>query len=125
MRREQQTLFEAVDDKHVNMCGDPWQRTPWTEGITLWPLDIQPGDIVIIESVQYDNTNGKRLPSKYYRAVCGQHKTVSGMMKTITAEPDDEFPLVPPWQLGWLYLGGYVNHRYWRRKDETHDTAGT
>lgn len=117
--KNQLNLFEAADDKHVNMHGNPWQRTPWEDqGTTVWPLDIQPGDVVIVEDIHYDNTNGKRMPSKYYRAVCGEHRTVSGMMKTITAEPDDEFPLMPPWQLGWLYLGGYVNHRYWRRDKE-------
>lgn len=60
----------------------------------------------------------KLQPSKYYRCICGQHATVSGMLKHLTAEPDDEFPLMPPWQLGWVYLGGYTNHRYWRRDKE-------
>lgn len=107
------TLFEAADP-HAGMTGDPWQRTP-EEGTTLWPTGINPGEVVIVEVVRYDPM-GKALPSKYYRAVCGEHRTVSGMLKHLTAEPDDEFPLMPPWQLGWVYLGGYANHRYWRKK---------
>lgn len=121
MRKEQQTLFEAADDKHVNMRGDPWQRTPY-EGTTVWQLGICVGDIVIVEDIRYD-FNGKWLPSQYYRCICGEHKTVSGMMKHLTPAPDDEFPLIPPWQCGWIYVGGYANHRYWKRK-EANDEVG-
>lgn len=116
MRKEQQTLFETADAQHVNMRGNPWQRTPWEEqGTNVWPLSVKTGDVVIVEEIRYD-FNGKILPSLYYRCICGEHKTVSGMMKHLTPDPDDEFPLAPPWQLGWIYVGCYANHRYWRKK---------
>ena len=60
-----------------------------------------------------------RLLKEHIRANCVivDHKYVQ-LKKRLTIGICDGIMVVPPWQLGWLYLGGYVNHRYWRKDDE-------
>jgi len=77
--------------------------------------DINVGDVVIVESKHYEKT-GRPTDSEYYRTVVGEHMTVSGMMKHLTAEPDATFLNIPPWQMGWTYAGNYAYMQMWRAK---------
>ncbi len=117
MKNKTMDLFES-SDPHTGLHGDPWQREPWNPGgARVWPYDLQVGDVVIVEEYErnYSGLTGK---SKYYRCVVKEHSTVSGKMKTINSEPDDEFPAVPPWQLGWIYLNVGYGHVFWKRRGE-------
>lgn len=90
-------------------------RPRFTEYERVNSSDLNIGDIVIVESKHFDKA-GHPEDSEYFRTVAGEHMTVSGMMKHLTSEPDFTFPLIPPWQMGWIYAGNYMTMQMWRAK---------
>lgn len=50
--------------------------------------EMRVGDVVIVERLKFDYKAGFPIDSDYYRAVIGQHDTVSGPQFHMTNEPD-------------------------------------
>lgn len=99
----------------MSMTGAP-DRPRFTEYEMVGLKDINVGDVVILESKNFDKT-GRPTESEYYRTVVGEHSTVSGMMKHLTSEPDSTFLSIPPWQMGWIYAGNNAYMQMWRVKE--------
>ena len=71
------------------------------------------GTEVIVECRHWDR-NGYPMESDFYRAIIGHHMTVSGLMADMTAEPNFEFPIIPPWQ-GKIYAQNSNVMQLWKR----------
>ena len=99
----------------MSMTGAP-DRPRGVEYEMVGIRDLAVGDVVIVESKHYDKT-GRPQDSEYFRTVVGEHRTVSGMMKHLTSEPDFTFPMIPPWQMGWIYAGNDAYTQMWRAKE--------
>lgn len=76
---------------------------------------IHVGDIVIVERLRFDFKTGAPVDSEYYRAVIGQHNTVSGPRYHMTNEPDAEFPAFAPWSGRWIYATADSVTNIWRK----------
>lgn len=71
------------------------------------------GTEVIVERKNWDR-NGYPMESDFYRAIIGHHMTVAGTMADMTAEPNFEFPKIPPWQ-GKIYAENNNTMQLWRK----------
>ena len=73
------------------------------------------GTEVIVERKNWDK-NGYPMGSDFYRAIIGHHMTVAGLMADMTAEPNFEFPKIPPWQ-GKIYAQNSNCTQLWKREE--------
>ena len=71
------------------------------------------GTEVIVERKHWDK-RGYPMESDFYRAIIGHHMTVSGLMADMTAEPNFEFPKIPPWQ-GKIYAQNSNCMQLWKK----------
>lgn len=78
--------------------------------------DLADGTEVIAQTLHW-NAKGYPKPSVFYRAIIGHHKTVSGIMADLTAEPNFRFPDFPPWQ-GKIYASNSYNMTLWIKDGE-------
>ncbi len=84
--------------------------------IPINSADIQSladGTVVIVERKNW-NKSGYPMESDFYRAIIGHHMTVAGLMADMTAEPNWEFPKIPPWQ-GKIYAENNTVFQLWRK----------
>ena len=80
--------------------------------------DLKIGDIVIVERRHFAWGTGKPLPSEYFRAIVGKHRTVAGDAFHLTSEPNWQFPEIPPWAMGWIYAGNGAMEQMWMKEDK-------
>lgn len=74
------------------------------------------GTEVIVERKNW-NKSGYPMESDFYRAIIGHHMTVGGLMADMTAEPNFEFPKIPPWQ-GRIYAENNTVFQLWIKNDK-------
>ena len=86
----------------MGMDDESWER------VSVY--DVPVGTILIQEKMHWEYKTGMPADSTYIRVRVGEHKTVSGMMRHVEAEPSFSWPTIPPWQ--WIYPG--PNESYWR-----------
>ena len=72
------------------------------------------GTEVIVERKNW-NKSGYPMESDFYPAIIGHHMTVSGLIADMTAEPNFEFPKIPPWQ-GRIYAQNNGMMQLWIKK---------
>ena len=89
----------------------PPEETGW-KIVTADQLNV--GDEVIMERRHIDH-RGYPAPSDYYRMVVGEHRTVAGPRKHLTADPNVEFPHIPAWGMNWVYASNDMMTQMWRR----------
>lgn len=65
--------------------------------------DLKDGMVVIYERKHFEPKKGTPMDSDYYRTIVGHHRTVGGDAFHLTAEPNWEWPSIPPWQGSWIY----------------------
>lgn len=75
--------------------------------------EVPVGTVLIREEYHWDKKTGAPADSTYIRVRVGEHRTVSGTMKHVEAEPSFEWPNIPPWR--WIYPG--PNERYWKSRN--------
>ena len=62
------------------------------------------GTVLIVHRVWHDPATYQVTREAYYRARLKRKKTVMGLDAAVYSEPDCDFPELPPWQLGWIWL---------------------
>ena len=88
---------------------------------TVNASDLSVGDVVIVEQKHFDYKTGRPVESEFFRAIVGEHSTVSGRMKHLVSEPTLEWPSIPQWQGLWTYAGNNAVTQMWRRKSDGSD----
>ena len=86
-------------------------------------LDLHVGDEVIVEHLRWDFDKGFPIESVYYRAIAEQHKTLAGMEFELVAEPNIEWPNIPPWMRGRICAYNGNDIRMWMKEDNDENHA--
>ena len=79
-------------------------------GIRLTPIDAYkarklPENTILIVARYYRDFKTYAITERhYYRARLVRRKTIAGMDESIVSEPDCNWPEIPPWHRGWIWL---------------------
>ncbi|MBQ3424777.1 MAG: hypothetical protein IJH38_06240 [Clostridia bacterium] len=81
-------------------------------GFTLRPISsieagkLPEGAVLIVSKSWHDQKTWAVTKTEYYRARVKYHKTVAGPEAALHSEPDYDWPSIPTWQQGWIYVSG-------------------